>query len=295
MNKGKKERQIYVKFWGGLGNQMFQYAFLEELKFRGRNAIGDIGWYYRRKNRCKYELSAVFSDIDLGEKDRFNYNIQFIKYVFAKIIKKIFKMKKLYFQEKSEFVYDNENFKIKSGILEGYWQTEKNFIDVKKIIRKKFEFKINDASLAKVSERLQKEKNTVAIHIRRGDYLNINDMYGNICTDEYYDNAIKMMEEKLDNPSFYIFTNDVEWAKKKYTDKKFKMIDISQIKSYQNWYDMYLMSICQNNIIANSTFSWWAAWLNKNENKIVIAPSKWINGMETLDIWCKDWIKLSGK
>ena len=118
------------------------------------------------------------------------------------------------------------------------------------------------------------------------------EMYGNICTVEYYNRALKFVKEKLQNPIFYVFSDDLEWTKNNIKIPNANYISDTLFQDYQNWYDMFLMSCCHHNIIANSSFSWWGAWLNTNEDKVVISPNKWINGEHTKDIWCSSWIRM---
>lgn len=135
------------------------------------------------------------------------------------------------------------------------------------------------------------KSNSVAMHIRRGDYLELSDTYGGICTEKYYVNAIKQFEDM--DCKFYIFSNDYEYAKVHYSGDRFVIVKPFEQFPEANM-DLVLMSKCKHNIIANSTFSWWAAWLNSNRSKIVIAPEKWIN-KPTKDIHCSGWIKISEK
>ena len=134
------------------------------------------------------------------------------------------------------------------------------------------------------------KQNAVSVHIRRGDYLQHTDIYG--CTDlNYYEKAMNYIRERVENSHFYIFTNDIPWV-----EKHFRGADITILKESQDLktgnMDMSLMSKCRHNIIANSSFSWWGAWLNLNPNKIVIAPQVWEVGKKTPDVWCSNWIKM---
>ena len=136
--------------------------------------------------------------------------------------------------------------------------------------------------------------NTVSVHIRRGDYLLPENqaLFGNICTYEYYEKAIRYMRENVPNIRFVFFTNDSEWVKENFNMSDGFFANDYYEQEMPDYYDMYMMSQCKHHIIANSTFSWWGAYLGKNKDKIVIAPSKWMNGKETRDIYQSDWIKL---
>ena len=138
------------------------------------------------------------------------------------------------------------------------------------------------------------QTHSVSIHVRRGDYLSETNqkIYGRICTLDYYKKAIRYFEEKYEDVTFFVFSNDLEWAKENLEMKKSCFVDCNTEETAI--YDMYLMSECRDNIIANSSFSWWGAWMNSHEEKEVIAPSKWLNTVEVRDIWCEGWKKLDG-
>ena len=136
------------------------------------------------------------------------------------------------------------------------------------------------------------KKNSISIHIRRGDYLHpkFNHLYGNICTIEYYKEAITILQQKYANLHFYIFSDDISWVKENLPIVPSTYIDWN--KKEDSWQDMYLMSQCKHNIIANSSFSWWGAWLNNNPNKTVICPSRFMNLNQQSDIVPEDWIQI---
>lgn len=136
------------------------------------------------------------------------------------------------------------------------------------------------------------ETNSVSIHIRRGDYLSeINQgLYGGICTEMYYAKAITYICNKIDQPSFFVFSNEIDWVKNNVDIPNPTYIDFNN--GADSWQDMFLMSQCKHNIIANSSFSWWGAWLNRNTNKIVITPSRFINLEEDSDIIPDAWIRI---
>ena len=133
-------------------------------------------------------------------------------------------------------------------------------------------------------------KQSVSVHIRRGDYLNHPEIYGTTTLD-YYRNAMTYMQDRRENIHFYIFTNDIPWAEQNFEGDNITIVEDSGDLMTGNL-DMALMAECKDNIIANSSFSWWAAWLNRNEQKIVIAPKAWEVNQSTKDIWCENWIKM---
>ena len=180
----------------------------------------------------------------------------------------------------------NQLHYIKNSDLVGYFQSEKYFKNCKDLIRKYFTFadSLIDYNIINPVE------NSCSIHVRRGDYVNLQD-YHPFPGMDYYRNAISYMKNKGVN-IFYIFSDDIEWCK-----EHFSYIDeIIYVEGNIDIKDLALMSICKNNIIANSSFSWWGAWLNGNENKIVISPSVWFGpskkGVITEDLYCEGWIKM---
>lgn len=168
--------------------------------------------------------------------------------------------------------------------LIGYFQSEKYFINARETVKKHFDFidELHDNTIESNNE-------TCSIHIRRGDYLNITE-YHPVQDMQYYNKAIDYMRGKGVS-LFYVFSDDVDWCK-----KNFPIDDsIKYIQGNIDIKDLFLMSSCKNNIIANSSFSWWGAWLNKNPNKIVIAPERWFGpakkGTILDDLYCKSWLK----
>ena len=185
------------------------------------------------------------------------------------------------------FGYDPVVLTQDPAYLVGTFQSELYFQDMKEQIREVFRF---DQSVMQQETLAMKDtiKSTtsVSIHVRRGDYLNAEEVYGEICTDAYYDGAIKYMLEKYPDATFYLFTNDLTWADFFVNARPFaNIVVVKDNTEYTGYLDMYLMKHCKHNIIANSSFSWWAAWLNSNREKTVIAPAKWLNSAECKDIY----------
>ncbi|MDE6603998.1 MAG: alpha-1,2-fucosyltransferase [Lachnospiraceae bacterium] len=285
------ENTIMVYFLGGLGNQMFQYALAKNYLRQGKHVIANIETYLTPGNR-EFVLCDVFNNIALN----FGGDIQK-----NRIIEKNSKIDAGYknFRIHVEDIRENRDktvnmalLNITSGILCGYYQNYYFVQQVANELRKDFTFNTNnDEKLVEVKKRIQ-EVNCVGVHIRRGDYVTkeVQPIYGGICTQQYYDRAIKIMKDKLGACTFCFFSNDMGWVKECFKIPDAIFIESNMFENYQDWYDMYLMSCCKHNIIANSSFSWWGAWLNQNDNKIVIAPKRWINLYEQTDICAPDWI-----
>ncbi len=161
----------------------------------------------------------------------------------------------------------------------GWYQNEGYFKGISDSVRKDFNLKKN----LLIPDSLRGSLNTVSIHVRRGDFVK-----GGWCiSEDYYDNAIKLMKQKVRNPIFVVFTDDVEWVKSKMF-KNNECLFAHDLGKYSACEELVLMSKCRHNIIANSTFSWWGAWLNDNEEKVVISPKTWTPRQKNPN--CNDWI-----
>ncbi len=280
---------ITVKIMGGLGNQMFQYALARKLEAIGKKVQLDTSYYDEipkgdtQRSKWTDQFHHRFQEVDISSKSGEN-----IKRLAARIRGKEYDI-----VEKSPN-YSPEVLEIHSGYLIGYWQTEKYFFDVAELLRKDFEYDIE--SFSDMQERLYKkvknEKNTIAVHIRRGDYLNTENsgIFGNICTREYYRNALTYMSERVQDSKIFVFTDAPEDVKEILPeDSRYEVLSNGL---NDEWFELFLMSQCENNIIANSSFSWWGAWMNDHPNKIVIAPPRWTNQNNCQDIYCSHWIRM---
>lgn len=269
---------------GGLGNQMFQYSYITLLRHRGERIALDTSLYDYTTMHNGYELQRVFG-IDEKRNEGSWLNTLWIRFL-LKIRPSILL---------TEESFGLETQAIKPHLyIKGEFQSEIYFKDIEKIIRDMYEFKNIDELNMKVASKLRME-NSVSVHIRRGDYLN-HPLYEGICTENYYYQSVSTVQSCHPDSTFYVFSNDCDWSRdffeKNFKNVKFEVIDINRgDKSYQ---DMYLMSQCRHNIIANSSFSWWGAWLNTNPEKMVIAPKVWINAPEEkyINIVPKSWIKI---
>ena len=188
----------YVLISGGLGNQMFQYAFLLSLKAKGYDAVMDLMPYQWEKAHNGYELDRVF-----GISENMNCS-SFHKYLYV-FLKKI---KSKYILSDYLDYYDDETLKNRL-FYDGFWQIEKYFHDLEDEVRKAFTFKNIDSRNIEVVNQMRKE-NAVSVHFRRGDYLTIPRLM--VCDDEYYKKSISYIKENIPSPMFYVFSNDIEWS-----------------------------------------------------------------------------------
>lgn len=188
------------------------------------------------------------------------------------------------------------NFK-GSAYVTGYWQSEKYFKGIENKIREDLQIRIEPSASNKVLLDKIRSANAVSLHIRRGNFVQIdfvNKVHGT-CSMDYYQKAVDLISEKISNPVFYIFSDDIPWAKQ-YLSLNFEtvFVDINDAKT--DYEDMRLMSNCKHHILANSTFSWWGAWLNPSKEKIVVAPKIWFAdeklNSETADLIPEEWIRI---
>jgi len=301
---------IITKIQGGLGNQMFQYAVGRNLAIKNDTELKFDNSFFNTISADtprifvldKFNISGnIISDNELKKIKRSNLQGRSLsKRVISKILKITEAIKPIRFRRFVGFgdiIFHPEVLQIKTKktvYLAGNWPTHKYFKEINSIIQNDFSLKNDLSNQAKLI--LNKIKNTeaVSIHIRRGDYILNNktsSLHGGICTLDYYEQAIKIIEQKTNNPEFFIFSDDIEWVKENLKiNHPVTYVSGNGIPDYE---ELVLMSHCQHNIIANSTFSWWGAWLNQNPNKIVIAPEKWFNSdTDIRDLIPETWIKL---
>lgn len=291
-----------VKFNGGLGNQMFQFAFacMLEKKFNC-DVLLDFSYFENVKSNNmvttrEYELEVF----NLECKEASSEDLKAIKYPDFKSKLKNTVAKKFpllfgvnYVRERITTIFDWYLFTCPYYYCyEGYFQNEKYFKHIRQELIKKFTLKEPIDEKNQIVLNKIKETNSVSIHIRRGDYVTldyVNKIHGT-CSLDYYKKAIEYMAEKVKNPHFFIFSDDINWVIENLKiEYPYTIIDFNQDKG---WLDMNLMKQCKHNIIANSSFSWWSAWLNENPEKIVIAPKKWMAKKKWCDTIPKGWIKI---
>lgn len=274
-----------VCFGDGLGNQMFQYAFYKALKYNYPNndVKMDIFHIYGglihngfeldrifgiKKNECTHRTALILSDYCPRQNRKYrlmNRLYGFRRYLVGE--------KKSFISQEDPTCYYDEVFhlsELKSYLFKGNWVNEKYFAKYKEEIIKDFTFPKIDDEKNKYYEKCIKNSNSVSVHIRKGDYINSGMLNLSV---EYYINAKKIVEQKITNPTYFIFTDD-KMAIKEYLDifEEYTIVE-GNVKE-ESYRDMQLMSMCKHNIIANSTFSFWGAYLNTNSDKIVIAPNK---------------------
>lgn len=293
-----------VCIFQGLGNQMFQYAFAKSLEMHtgryvfidaeslqdkvigeelGSNTVREYGldhfrisltkikkmkrcvWNYTRRDKWYYEIIK-----ELDEHGKYPYK---------------------YFSQKgfNDISLPIPSFhEIESNTyIKGWFQSEKYFCDIRDVLLKEFVPKEKIIFPNYIMKKIL-QRNSVSVHVRRGDYKSHNIMLA----DDYYLCATDMMAHKISNPVWIVFSDEIAYVKEKYRfqGETIYIDDTYKLKDYEQ---LILMSQCKHNIIANSTFSWWGAWLNQNQNKCVVAPTKWISSQK--NIVPLDWIKIKCK
>ena len=275
---------IIINLNSQLGNQMFQYALARKLQTLGKKVKFDTRYYLQYPDH--YALDVFSVKVDFATDSEISRERDENRTYPARLRRKLFGKRQTIFSEvqSRSLMYMPDIFLMKHGYVDGYWQTEKYFSNIRNILLKDFTFPpIDDGKNMELLERINNQT-TVSIHIRRGDYVNGFPMI----TSQYYENAISYFDNKYNEVLYFlVFSNDMEWAKQNLRFRQGEFIDWNTGK--ESWKDMYLMTQCNHHIIANSSFSWWGAWLNQKDNKEVIAPSIWLYHQETPDIYCKGW------
>lgn len=275
---------IIVKIQGGLGNQMFQYSLYRAFLEKKKDAKMDIRNYNISDFHYGYELNRIFNIRQNLASNKECKKLSGDKYdrltLFLKRVSKfnVVRQKKTHIIQNSiiedgnSFSFFKEIFNMDNVYLDGFWQNENYFKDISNIISNDFTFKGPLDNANGMFAELIKSTDSVSIHVRRGDYLQ-HSHFSEAFDTSYYFKAIQYIESKIQKPTYFVFSDDIEWCIKNLVLENVYYIDFNVGMSSYN--DMYLMSICKHNIIANSTFSWWGAWLNQNIKKIVISPIRW--------------------
>ncbi|MFD2145287.1 alpha-1,2-fucosyltransferase [Mucilaginibacter antarcticus] len=284
---------VIVKLKGGLGNQMFQYATAYALAKSIKSSVYiDKSFLEKRGQTNSYTLR----NYELGKLSlttpRF---VNRYKLMLLKLKSKLntYLPSKLKFSVTFQTYTDQEFEKLSTlrypqkGLiyLDGYFQTEDFIITQRDELLSQFNVRQKlDSVNSKLIDNIIKE-NSVSIHIRRGDYVTNTEAgaFHGVCSLAYYKSAIEIIVNTIEAPSFYFFSDDLEWVKKEINvPGRYKTTYVDNNQN-ENQFDLLLMSKCKHNIIANSSFSWWGAWLNQNSTKTVIAPGKWFAMKNELD------------
>ena len=287
--------KIIVKVMGGMGNQMFQYAIGYSIsKKTGKNVVYDTSFYHQKHITTTvrpYALNHFRCQPVIQKQNRIKYIYLFLLDGVTRIFPRI---------SRTYIIHDSHAEKLETitsekhdVYLNGYWQNEKYFKEVESEIQNQFIVTDDIDNTNQYWLDSIKKTNSVCLHVRRGDYVSnpkANKHHGT-CSLEYYKMAVGYMNSNLSEPVYYVFSDDMEWVKENLSiDGHVCYMDHND--SSKNYDDLRLMYSCKHFIIANSSFSWWGAWLSQNPDKIVIAPKRWNNNAVQPYIVPERWIRL---
>jgi len=285
---------------GGLGNQMFQYAAARALSLRiQRSLLLDLSDFSNYTLHQGFELERVFNlSVKAAQRDDVKKVLGWQR---ASLLRRVIKrpifsfLRKRSFLVEPHFNYWSQLESMESDCyLMGYWQSERYFESIRQTIRKDFEFRqpLCDRNLELAKDICNTQ--SVSMHIRRGDYVSDSKTKKilNVCSLEYYRKSIDYVSNCINSPTFFVFSDDMDWVRSN-IKIPFPCVFVDHNHGVESYRDMQLMSLCKNNVIANSTFSWWGAWLNTNDAKIVTAPKEWFVGQPSpLDLYPSTWVVL---
>lgn len=288
-----------VKILGGLGNQMFQYALLVALRETfHEEVLMDPSVFDTYKLHNGFELERVFNVTarrattdEIRRLSRYTTS-----YFISRIYSRCFPAKRTECREHKFYMYYPEYLeKVGDFYYDGYWQNPDYFNSFRKSILKEFTFKTKlEGSNLELATKLSQCHNCVSIHVRRGDYLK-HKLYRGLCNIDYYRASIDYVKNMVGRDlQFVIFSNDIQWCQQHLLESEdlARSTFVDWNHGYDSYKDMQLMSMCRVNIIANSSFSWWAAYMNEREDRMTIAPKKWINLPMSFSIQMPEWILL---
>lgn len=307
-----------IRMSGGLGNQMFQYALYLKLRSMGKEVKFDDINEYRGENTRPIMLAVFGIDYPRATWDEIIEFTDGSMNPLKRIRRKIFGRRANEYRE--EGFYDPQVLSFDSIYLRGNFKSEKYFEDIEEEVRSLYQFPgLEDMHLP---EKLYKNTRAcldaiesteaVGMHMYRSDSRLDEELYEGICTEKYYEGAVRFIQERYPDAFFYIFSNEPKWVKKWVEDliesqitegmsreeiQKLEMhfVLVEANTEYTGYLDMLLMSKCRHNIISNSSFSWWASWLNNNPEKLVVAPDKWMNDKDCTDVYTKGMVLVNSR
>lgn len=286
---------------GGLGNQLFQYAAARALAIKHHTDVKvDLSFLNDNNSHLHtprelelHQFNANFQIATPSDLKQFSTGS-----LFKKLIRKLSPLNALlpYTAIEKGFEFNKDYlYYPKNTYLQGFWQSEKYFSTIRPLLLK--ELLLKNELPQKISETAKAilASNAISLHVRRGDYVSnkqAQDFHGNLGLD-YYERSLNYLTDFVKDPVVYCFSDDIEWLKAK-LKLPVKCVYIDFTANEPAVYDLYLMSLCKHNIIANSSFSWWAAWLNQHPDKTVVAPKNWFasDSLNTKDLLPAEWIKL---
>jgi hypothetical protein len=293
-----------VKLKGGLGNQMFQYAYAKLLQkmtkddvrldyvafevLEGNTSVPGIEQFRITIPKATEKEVKKICMLNHTHKSRvLNYYIYIVKIMIESFINS-----KYYFEKEGGYI--NPDSIIKNSYFDGFWQSWRYVEEVKNEIIKEFVPRNELSENTKHIQEVIKKQNAVFVGVRRGDYTKNPQHYGTFGSG-YYQNAMKYISEYVNNPVFYIFSNDIEWCKINLDLGMFNVIYREPNQQISDFEELMIMASCKHAIIANSTFHWWGAALINNTDKIICCPTKWWHDDKPTDIIPDNWIRISNE
>lgn len=292
-------KTVIVRMWGGLGNQLFQYAYARRLKQKGYQVflnsdqafkkLEDLGFVEREYGLKYFKITIPSAERQLLRKWGFLENKTALdKFLFEFSKRNLYPYRFKMFS-KNPFEYNSALFHLpENEYIMGLFQNVRFFEEIRGILLQEITLK-NEMKLAIEIEEALSNEITVSVHIRRGDYTDKNMLKNwGLCSLGYYERAMRYINQNIVKPVYFVFSDDLDWVKKSI---KFNApaIFINEDRKLKDAEEMILMSKCSHNIIANSSFSWWGAWLNQNPDKIVMGPRPWVKSNRTYFIGPRDW------
>ena len=290
-------KNIVLNLRFGFGNQLFEYACAYALaKKYNRKLIVDLSYFESKDipahevcmlqklklDRCKF----VVSDKGKNASNLFTKKLKGIRRAVTCGLPptKFLSIERP--QEVVEIIPEQDKHLRLSGWFQSYLYFNEYAEDIRRQFQPNFEFSDNASDWI---DRISNEPDSVSVHIRRGDYLSY---FGATVSVDYYNRAIKLIKEKKPNAKFYFFSDDIKWVKNAFKGEDYYYVSDSRLEALE---EFFIMSSCSHNVIVNSSFSWWAAWLNKNTEKIVVAPvvSCDNRGVWKDDFYPPEWVKIS--
>lgn len=288
---------VIVNMACGLANRMFQYTYYLYLKSLGYDASVD---FYRtaKLSHENVEWERIFPHADLPQASF--WKVQLLgggSDVLSKIRRRYFPITHKVLQMPTAFDAQLPDENQGDQYIMGVFQNAQVADAVKSDVQKAFTFNPFEEGRNVDLMREMQSCESVAIHVRKGKDYASRIWYQDTCPLKYYEDAVALMKEKLDNPKFYVFTDNPDWVKENLKGFEYKLVEGNPPAGWGSHFDMQLMSYCKHNVISNSTYAWWAAFLNKNDDKLVVCPEVWFNPKSTKEytsskVLCKGWIAL---
>lgn len=289
---------IITRITSGLGNQLFQYALAKSLALRNNTSLYiDLSYYqqdYATDTPRRFKLDRFNTDYKVLNTSPYLYVSKSTKLLPNRTLKPLFD-----FVKEKQFHFDSTVLNASASFitLDGFWQSERYFRDSADVIRNELTFKRESGkSFAVYKREIEQADFPISVHIRRGDYVShpeFSKTFGFVGL-AYYQSAITLLTERFPTAKLFIFSDDPEWVKQNLPlDRPHTLV--SNTGSDADLDDLQLMSLCKHHIIANSSFSWWGAWLNPRKSKVVISPSRWFKDKpdwSTVDLIPSGWLRL---